>query len=210
MYFEWNNQKYPIIITRKRNKNTYLRVKEDRSISVTTPYFVTKKQIEEMIYQNQSTIIRMLERSNKRTVEQQTFSYLGKKYDIIVQEGSTFEINEDVIITPDLKYLEKWYLKEMKKLYHSRVDYWYYEFDETIPYPILKIRKMKTRWGVCNRKNNSVTLNSELFRFDLSKIDYVIIHELSHFIEFNHSPEFWEIVHRYCPNYKKIRKEMKE
>ena len=84
MYFEWNNQKYPIIITRKRNKNTYLRVKEDRSISVTTPYFVTKKQIEEMIYQNQSTIIRMLERSNKRTVEQQTFSYLGKKYDIIV------------------------------------------------------------------------------------------------------------------------------
>lgn len=210
MYFEWNNQKYPIIITRKSNKNTYLRVKEDGVISVTTPYFVTKKQIEQMILENEKTLIHMLERCQKKTTEEEKVSYLGNKYDIIIKENSEFKIDDHQIVTPSQSYLEKWYLTQMKKLYHSRLDFWYYEFDEKIPYPTLKIRKMKTRWGVCNRKNISITLNTELCRFDLEKIDYVIIHELSHFIEFNHSSKFWEIVQKYCPNYKKIRKEMKE
>ena len=54
-----------------------------------------------------------------------------------------------------------------------------------------------------------MTLNSKLIEFDVSKIDYVIIHELCHIIHFNHSKEFWELVFKYCPNYKQIRKEMK-
>ena len=69
---------------------------------------------------------------------------------------------------------------------------------------------MKTRWGVCNKRDNSVTLNSKLMEFDLEKLDYVIIHELAHFIHFNHSKDFWNLVCKYEPNYKKIRKEMKD
>ena len=69
---------------------------------------------------------------------------------------------------------------------------------------------MKTRWGVCNRKNLSITINSELIKLDIEKIDYVIIHELAHFIHFNHSINFWNIVAKYCSNYKAIRKSMKE
>ena len=69
---------------------------------------------------------------------------------------------------------------------------------------------MKTRWGVCNRRDNSVTLNSELIKYDLTKLDYVIVHELSHFIHFNHSKSFWNLVEKYSPNYKKIRKDLKE
>ena len=82
-------------------------------------------------------------------------------------------------------------------------------FEENIPYPNLKIRKMKTRWGVCNRKNNNVTLNSELIKYGYDQIDYVITHELSHFVHFNHSKDFWMTVSKYCPNYKKIRKSLK-
>lgn len=69
---------------------------------------------------------------------------------------------------------------------------------------------MKTRWGVCNRKDNSVTLNSELIRYEADKLDYVIIHELSHFVHFNHSKNFWNLVSKYCPNYKQARKDLKE
>ncbi len=69
---------------------------------------------------------------------------------------------------------------------------------------------MKTRWGVCNKKDIVITLNSELIRYDISKLDYVIIHELSHFIHFNHSKSFWNLVSKYCPNYKQIKKELKE
>ena len=69
---------------------------------------------------------------------------------------------------------------------------------------------MKTRWGVCNKVSKTITLNSDLIRYSFDKLDYVIVHELSHFIHFNHSTSFWSLVQKYCPNYKKIRKEMRD
>ena len=68
---------------------------------------------------------------------------------------------------------------------------------------------MSTRWGVCNKKTKTITLNSELVKYNIDKLDYVIIHELSHFIYFNHSKSFWNQVGKYCPNYKQIRKDLK-
>ena len=84
------------------------------------------------------------------------------------------------------------------------------KFVEVSNCPILKIRTMKTRWGVYNKLKHSITLNSRLIEYDYEKIDYVIIHELSHVIHFNHSNEFWNLVSKYCPEYKRIRKELKE
>ena len=98
----------------------------------------------------------------------------------------------------------------MRKLFKNRLDYIYNIYKENIPYPSLRIRKMKTRWGVCNTKLKVVTLNSELIRYDLEKLDYVIIHELAHLIHHNHSKQFWLLVEKYCPNYKKIRKELRD
>ena len=83
------------------------------------------------------------------------------------------------------------------------------KFKENIKSPILKIRSMKSRWGVYNRINHTITLNSKLIEYDYDKIDYVIIHELSHIKHFNHSKDFWDLVSKYCNNYKNIRKEMK-
>ena len=69
---------------------------------------------------------------------------------------------------------------------------------------------MKTRWGVCNKKLQKVTLNYNLIYMDTKYLDYVIVHELSHLVYFNHSADFWALVGKYCKNYKQIRKEMKE
>ena len=69
---------------------------------------------------------------------------------------------------------------------------------------------MKTRWGVCNRANNNVTLNSNLIRYDEKVIDYVIFHELCHFIHPNHSKMFWDLVSIYVPNWKIYRNELKK
>jgi len=63
---------------------------------------------------------------------------------------------------------------------------------------------------VCNKKNKTVTLNSELIKYSIDKLDYVIIHELSHFIHFNHSKDFWNLVSKYCPRHKEIRKELRD
>ena len=97
----------------------------------------------------------------------------------------------------------------MKKEFSMQLDNWYQKFEENIPYPKLRIRKMKTRWGVCNRKNNTVTLNSDLIRYPKSCLDYVIVHELSHFVHFDHSKQFWNQVSKYYPQYKETRKYLK-
>ena len=58
--------------------------------------------------------------------------------------------------------------------------------------------------------NKTITLNTELLKKEIALIDYVIIHELSHIIHFTHSKSFWNLVGKYCSNYKEIRKEMKD
>lgn len=73
----------------------------------------------------------------------------------------------------------------------------------------VSIRGQKTRWGSCSSKGN-LSFNYNLLRFRKDVVDYVIIHELCHRIEMNHSPKFWNLVGKYCPDYKNLRKELKE
>jgi len=68
---------------------------------------------------------------------------------------------------------------------------------------------MSSRWGVCNLKNKNVTLNLELSKYNIDALDYVIVHELSHFIYPNHSKTFWLLVAKYYPRYKEVRKALK-
>ncbi|MCI9586227.1 MAG: M48 family metallopeptidase, partial [Bacilli bacterium] len=117
---------------------------------------------------------------------------------------------DDKIYVNDEDYLQKWLKKQMKIVFEERLNYCYNLFEEDIPFPKLKTRKMKTRWGVCNKRDLSVTLNSKLIRYDQFIIDYVIIHELSHLVHFDHSREFWDTVGKYMPDYKKAEKVLKE
>ena len=88
------------------------------------------------------------------------------------------------------------------------MEYLYQNFSRKIPYPSLKIRKMTTRWGVCNVSRKTITLNLELIKRDTKYLDYVIIHELSHLIYGDHSKGFWSLVEENMKDYKKYRKEM--
>ena len=69
---------------------------------------------------------------------------------------------------------------------------------------------MTSRWGVCNIRSHNVTLNYHLLKYDICCLDYVIVHELSHFIHPNHSSDFWNLVGKYYPKYKNARKMLKE
>ena len=209
MNYVINGQVYKVEIIRKNNKNTYIRVKPDLTIYVTTNYFVTKKQIEHLLEQNIDYLKKMIDRSLINQEKQNKFYYLGNEYQVIYMDTNT-EIYDNKIFTKNEDTLNKWLKKEITNLYKERVDYLYHKFQEKIPYPKIKFRKMKTRWGVCNKRNLSITLNTELIKYDIECLDYVIIHELTHFIHFNHSKSFWNTVEKYCPNYKQIRKKLKE
>lgn len=211
MIYELDHQQYPVLIERKNNKNSYIRVKEDKTIYVTTSYFVTNSQVKVMLDQNQEYIRRVIKRRETIQKREEKFFYLGKNYDIIVvSDMKDVKIEDSYFFVRDQKMLERFLKKECLRIFASRLQVLWNLFTEEIPYPTLKIRSMKTRWGVCNKKNQAITLNSRLIEYPIEYIDYVIIHELSHFVHFNHSKEFWNTVGRYCPNYKILRKGLKE
>lgn len=202
----FNNTEYPIEVIRKNNKNTYLRVK-DNTIIVTTNYLTSTKTIENLINNNKEFINKALKKYITKK-EDASFKLFGKNYDIVFGFPIT-EIEENKIYTKDEKTLNKYLSKYIYNIYEDRLNYWYKTFEENIPTPNLKIRKMTSRWGVCNIKNKNVTLNLELSKYDIEALNYVIVHELSHFIHPNHSKEFWSLVYKYYPNYKEVRKYLK-
>lgn len=208
MKVEIDNKIYDIEIIRKNNKNTYLRVKNGKLV-VTTNYLTSNNSINKLIKDNISSIKNMLDKDSKKQDKNDNFYYFGKKYDLIYGFRE-LEISDDKIYVLNEKCLNKYLDKEIKEIFSERLNYWYNIFEERIPVPNLKIRKMTSRWGVCNIKNHNVTLNYELYKYDISCLDYVIVHELSHFIHPNHSRNFWSLVEKYYPKYKECRKMLKE
>ena len=208
MQIEIDNIIYDIEIIKKNNRNTYVRVKNGK-IVVTTNYLTSKNSIIKLIRDNEDGIISMINKDKKKQDKNDNFYYFGKKYDVIYGFND-IEITDDKIYVLDKKSLDKYINKDILMIYTERINYWYNVFEEKIPFPNLKIRKMTSRWGVCNIKNHNVTLNYHLSKYDIKCLDYVIVHELSHFIHPNHSKDFWNLVGKYCPRYKECRKMLKE
>lgn len=207
------NHIYDVIIEKKRGvKNTYLRVKKDLKLYVSTNILVSDRKIKQTIEENMPSIVKMYEKQLRKQEENSGFSFLGKKYEVILTGGKEISLGrEKVFIGREVTEtdLDKWYKKQAQIIFPERLEYWVQRFDRKIPFPSLTIRKMTSRWGVCNAKLKRVTLNLELIKKAPACLDYVIVHELSHFIELNHSARFWKVVESNCPNYQEIRKIMK-
>lgn len=211
MKYNIDGTDYNVIIEKKNNKNLYIRVKEDLTIYVTANYFTPKSEIVKILNNNIKYLKKMI---NKRLIEQDKNShiyYLGDKYDLVFSNiFKEVEIDCDKVYAKDQKTFDKWYKKEIKTMFELHLEKMYNLFDEKIDFPKLRIRSMKTRWGVCNIKTKTITLNSKLIEYNLEALDYVIVHELSHLIHFNHSKDFWNLVSKYIPNYRVIRSYLKE
>lgn len=198
-----------VIIIRKNNKNIYFRYDNDLNLVVTASKFVGEKYIKKLIDKNMVSLINMLKKSEKRQEKNEGLWYLGNKYDIVLNEAVNGVIwNQTSVITNDIKLLEKDLKKKMIDVFNERVKAVCDKF-MMLPTFSLKIRKMKTRWGVCNYKKMTITLNSELIKYREELIDYVIIHELCHFTYHDHSKDFWLLVSKYYPDYKEARKELR-
>ena len=214
MHVTIGDDTYEVVIVRKLgNRNTYIRVKEDMKIHVTTNTFVSTREIEKLIYKNTDFIIKMINKMEKKSAKNEGFMYLGSQYDVIrtTTNGITLGASK-VFIGKNMtsEDIDKWDKKEAERIFLDHLENCYRLYTRNIPHPSLTIRKMTTRWGVCNTRTKRVTLNLELIKMPLFCLDYVIYHELSHLIYANHSKDFWSLVEENCPEYKKIKKYMKE
>lgn len=211
MKLDVNGTYYDIVIEKKTgNRNTYIRVKKDLTIQVTTNVFTSNKAILKLIEDNYEKIVKMIEVQETKKSNNEGFFYLGKKYDIVYAEWCSISFGEDKVFLSKTLDIDKWYKEQARVLFQEHFDKMYNKFSKRIPYPELKIRKMKSRWGVCNIRTKVITLNLELIKRDTKYLDYVIVHELSHLIHGDHSPAFWKLVGENMPEYKKYREEMKD
>jgi len=210
MFVSLGDNQIEVVVIRKNNKNIYFRFKDDLKLYITCNIFVTKKEILKLINENNDALLKMYNKQLSLNNANSYFNYLGNKY-IKVEDPSikTIYFEDGYIYYPNERKLNKFIKDECLRVFESEINRCKLCFDG-LPDFSLKIRNMKTRWGVCNRKDNIITLNSELLKKDVDLIDYVIIHELCHFYEGNHSKRFWDHVEKYYPKYKEARKRLKE
>jgi predicted metal-dependent hydrolase len=93
-----------------------------------------------------------------------------------------------------------------RALVHKRLLYWNNHYNLT--YHRVSIKNHKTRWGSCSKKGN-LNFNFRLIFLPLELLDYLVVHELCHLQEFNHSENFWNLVKKTIPDYKKLRHELR-
>ncbi len=103
--------------------------------------------------------------------------------------------------------VEWWYRQQAERLVKKRVDELCPQLGVT--YGRLTVRRAKTRWGSCSQKGN-LNFNWKLMMAPEPVIDYVIIHELTHLREMNHSKKFWNLVAEHCPHWRKHRRWLKD
>lgn len=209
MKFKINDYIIDYEIIRKDNKNLYFRIDENCKLIITAPRFISDEEVKNLISKNSLAILKMYENALERKERDSLFWYLGKNYEVIFDNRVTdISIIDNIITCHSEEELNKFYNEECIRIFNEEIEICKKCFNN-LPEFSLKIRKMRTRWGVCNTKNKIITLNSELLKKDIELIDYVIIHEMAHFYEGNHGKHFWQIVGMVIPDYKERRKRLK-
>jgi len=143
--------------------------------------------------------------------------YLGNKYKIqFIKDSSQYSILSENLLKisfhvkdrrRDKENIINWYRAQTKKIIETRVP----SFGKrlSICYGKVRIKNQKLRWGSCSKDGN-LNFNLLLSALPSHIIDYIIVHELIHLIEFNHSEHFWKLVEKEIPTYKDCRNWLKK
>ena len=205
-----NGEIVKIKIIRKNNKNIYFRFNEQNELVVTVHPRISTKKVLKLMKENEKSLVKMYLRSKSKQDREDETRILGLKYDVKINESyRNITFDEGTIYVNSRSTLDKYISNLTKQIFSEEINK-ILAIMPNIPEFTLRVRKMKSRWGVCNYVKKTVTLNSELIKYERSIIDYVIVHEFSHFTYHDHSSSFWTLVRTYYPDYKKARKELRE
>ena len=101
------------------------------------------------------------------------------------------------------KLFENWWRKQAKEIFQKRTEEWYPIVQKYgVKMPKVAVRKMKTLWGSCSVNRETITFNFYLIKARMPYIDYVVLHELIHFLYPNHSKQFYMFLSNYMPDWK--------
>lgn len=218
-------------LQRKRVKNINLRIKHDKSITVSANPRVSESRIERFILEKKIFILRALEKYDKMQVSLpkptqyiygETVKVFGRDLTLKVfpSNKNCVEKNEEFIklyvkdvnnLSLKKKVLDKWLCEQIKEIVTNICENVYPLFKKYCgDFPIIKFRKMVSRWGSCHTTKKILTFNYALINAPIECVEYVVYHEFTHFIEPNHSKKFYMALSKFLPNYKEKKKELKK
>ena len=215
---------YTVHVTRKRIKNMYLRVLPQEGISVNAPMRTTDAEISRFVI-DRADWIALQQRKQAAVLPRgyedgDAIPYFGKNLTLrlIDRTGRTYTaLRGDVLelyIRPDAdeaarkKAVDAWYRAELYEAAGAMLP----AIERTVGKRAgeLKVRDMKTRWGTCNIKTALITLNLRLAERPVECLRYVLTHELCHLHESGHGERFWKRMDVYYPDWKRVRKLLKQ
>lgn len=218
-------------LVRKSVKNLNLNVKPDMTVMVSANETVSEEKIMAFVEKKAEWILKQLryferyhqpERVAKEYVSGESFKYLGRQYRLKVYEAQQDRIRyyrgriELFTSKPkDTKrkqrLIEGWYKERSQRKFTESLDKIHSMMKKYgVEKPELKIRQMKTRWGSCLKRENTIVLNSDLIKAPMFCIDYVVLHELIHFVRRNHDKEFLLFMTALMPDWQKRKRVLDE
>jgi hypothetical protein len=208
-------------LTRSRRKTIAIYIR-DGSVEVRAPMRTSVREIERFLSEKREWIDTHLAQSKSQSERKESFRlnygdmvlYCGKQYAITPGIGGKIGISNDRFYIPaalpqeEIKSACVAIYKILAKSDFTLKVYDYAAKMGVTPSSV-KVNNATSRWGSCSAKR-SLNFSWRLIMADDEVIDYVVVHELAHLVEMNHSPRFWAVVEKVLPDYRKLRARLKE
>ena len=176
-----------IQIEKKQIKNMYLRVGSEGEIRISAPLSVSDRRVEEFVLEKWNWIEKARE---KQKTKRETEAPGWEKGLSPGQQEARKEECRKIMLARLPRIIQKW-----ERLTGLHALEW-------------KLRDMKTRWGTCVPAKKRIWLNLRLALYPEECLEYVVVHELVHFLVPGHGPEFWKYMDRFFPEWPRVRKEL--
>jgi len=226
-----NEHKIVYCLERKNVKNLNLRVRKDGNVFASANFDVSYEKIDNFVCSRASFIFKSIDKFQrfnlyrqqpKNYVSGETFYVQGRGLRLKVLKADKDSVFSDgIYIYLSVKepenfkkkqnMINKFLNQQCKDVFNEIINNIYPIFSKYgVDMPVLRIRDMKTRWGSCLAKKGIITLNNRLIEAPRSCIEYVIMHEMCHFIHPNHSKEFYNYLTMLMPDWQERKKALEK
>ncbi len=206
-------------IKRSRRSSISLHIQRDGSLEVRAPYLIPQGFIKKFVenhadwIEKKRALVKKAIKPVKKLTNGEKIVYLGKEYELLFGNYTKIEAVGSSLQFPlgmsfrAKETLEKWYISQAKKIITEQVQYYSTKMETS--FVSITYSDTRSKWGSCTG-DNRLQFNWRLIMTPLLVLRYVVIHELAHTKEKNHSAAFWRIVRESNPSYKLQIKWLKE
>lgn len=232
-HMQFGNTEVPYHVKRSSRRSISARITHDGLLEIHAPHLVPEFLIRRFLQHKSAWILSRLAHRTQLLENGELIQYRNGEYlpffdssyllKITVTDeaprprlyplNNTFQVLMPVSLSPEQQYEElktlihSWYLRNTKPVLEQRVQS--YAQQMGVRYASIRVKDVTSHWGSCSIQKN-LNFNYRIAMLPIELCDYIIVHELCHLTEMNHSSRFWALVEQVIPNYKELRQTLKK